>query len=390
MRHRIFLLILILWFVVLIESKKKIISSRKSDSDVGAAMEESKELQLPRYQQLSVKSLRAETHLYSQPDRAQFGGETLGFVTPWNNVGYDYVKKFASKLNWVSPVWHEIRYQNAKLGTLGEKDVDTKWMKDIRHFARKADNMDFRIVPRLLLALPVKYKPFPEGERLHWEVTMIAEFAISRMNMYQYDGWVLDFPMVGDAAFNTMLAEMANRVAKLVKAAKKDATIIWAIPPHRVRENNEVMFDPSLLVDQSKVFDRIVVMTYDFNRPSEAVAPLPWVSFTIDKLVEYYPANQILLGLNFYGIQWQMDSPKPQHFTCTQWRKLLGSIKPSGTFLTWDDGSKEHFVEYKNAKTFYPTLASLHEKLALVSTHHLAGVGIWELGQGCPAFFDLL
>ena len=36
-------------------------------------------------------------------DKKMFNGDLLGFVTPWNNHGYDVAKTFGAKFNYISP-----------------------------------------------------------------------------------------------------------------------------------------------------------------------------------------------------------------------------------------------------------------------------------------------
>lgn len=38
-----------------------------------------------------------------------FAGMSLGYVTPWNNHGYDTAKWFGAKFTYISPVWLQIR-----------------------------------------------------------------------------------------------------------------------------------------------------------------------------------------------------------------------------------------------------------------------------------------
>lgn len=64
----------------------------------------------------------------------QFFGETLGYVTPWNNRGYDLAKRFRTKFTYISPVWLQIR-ENPQTKTpilTGQHDIDRQWMRDVQ------------------------------------------------------------------------------------------------------------------------------------------------------------------------------------------------------------------------------------------------------------------
>lgn len=53
----------------------------------------------------TIRQLRFEP----APSSSPFPGEIMAYVTPWNAAGYDNAKKMAKKLDWVSPVWFQIR-----------------------------------------------------------------------------------------------------------------------------------------------------------------------------------------------------------------------------------------------------------------------------------------
>jgi chitinase domain-containing protein 1 len=73
-------------------------------------------------------------------------GDVLGYVTPWNSKGYDISKTFAKKLNYISPVWLQIkRAGRNKYELTGTHDIDVSWMTNVRN---ASSNLLF--VPRIL------------------------------------------------------------------------------------------------------------------------------------------------------------------------------------------------------------------------------------------------
>lgn len=62
---------------------------------------------------------------------------------------------------------------------------------------------------------------------------------------------------------------------------------------------------------------------------------------------------------------------------------------------TWDEASKEHVFSYREAgtrveqKVGYPTPLFLKTRMDVATELGVAGVAIWELGQGLRAFMDL-
>ena len=58
---------------------------------------------------LRVKTLIENYHLYDPSLPKTFVGETLIYVTPWNKRGYDIAKGMRHKVEWVVSVWFEVR-----------------------------------------------------------------------------------------------------------------------------------------------------------------------------------------------------------------------------------------------------------------------------------------
>ena len=58
---------------------------------------------------LSSKEILEHHSKYESDTSAKhFPGSVLGYVTPWNNHGYNVAKIFGSKFSMVSPVWLQV------------------------------------------------------------------------------------------------------------------------------------------------------------------------------------------------------------------------------------------------------------------------------------------
>lgn len=86
-------------------------------------------------------------HRIDYKESKKFPNPVLGYVTPWNNHGYDIVKFLAQKFTHISPVWFQIKVapdrESYMLG--GTHDLDQGWIEDIRK-----NNSQVKIVPRFL------------------------------------------------------------------------------------------------------------------------------------------------------------------------------------------------------------------------------------------------
>ena len=50
----------------------------------------------------------------------KFPNCVLGYVTPWNNKGYNFAKNLGAKFDLISPVWYQLKRLNGKVEFGGE------------------------------------------------------------------------------------------------------------------------------------------------------------------------------------------------------------------------------------------------------------------------------
>lgn len=82
----------------------------------------------------TVKEILVEGGAYYENTTARmFDGPTLGFVTPWNNHGYDVAKIFGPKFDMISPVWLQVTYSgHGNYNVTGTHDIDANWIVAVR------------------------------------------------------------------------------------------------------------------------------------------------------------------------------------------------------------------------------------------------------------------
>lgn len=69
-----------------------------------------------------------------------------------------------------------------------------------------------------------------------------------------------------------------------------------------------------------------------------------------------------------------------------QYLDLLRQHQPA---LEWDDGAEELSFTYQNTRrVYYPSTRFLHQRMEIARLR-VAGIAIWELGQGLEIFYDL-
>lgn len=121
-------------------------------------------------------------------------------------------------------------------------------------------------------------------------------------------------------------------------------------------------------------------------------APLAWTTQAVLSLIppdrrgDASLTNKILLGIPFYGYQWE-SGQDPEAILGNRFVEILKRSKPK---IQWDESSHEHFIVYeKTKKVYFPTLKFIYDRLQLAEELG-TGISIWEIGQGLDYFFDLL
>lgn len=151
--------------------------------------------------------------------------------------------------------------------------------------------------------------------------------------------------------------------------------------------------------------DYIIVMAYDFHRSSSTVAgpvaPLfggkeLWdsdISQHLAGFLETVPSEKILLGIPFYGYEWQTTSRDAQAPTfprsgrtasVDRVQTLLEQSEELNVEENWNESALSPYITYEqDGETFvvyYENSRSISYKLDFVNQLDLAGIAIWALG----------
>ncbi|KAG1709037.1 hypothetical protein DVH05_022667 [Phytophthora capsici] len=287
----------------------------------------------------------------------KFKGETLGYVTPWNNRGYDWAKQFAAKFTYISPVWLQVREDPDQIPIItGTHDIDSQWVLDVKNGVEGGEGP--AIVPRVVY----------ERNRLSSEdIPVIIDKMLELSEKHEFDGMVFEIPVTAGTL------DMLQQMGRAFRAADKLLILVLS----RSSREGELPITHELFNDLAPLVHRFSMNAYDFSTPGPN-APYPWLKETLKKMSPM-ERQKVLMGIPFYGYD-NTDAITGSTYIQTLKDNDVSKIR-------WDATAHECQHVYTAAGTgshhvvFFPCLQFLQDRLKLYKEHRV-GVAIWELGQG--------
>jgi spore germination protein YaaH len=219
---------------------------------------------------------------------------------------------------------------------------------------------------------------------------------------YPFNGINLDIEYIGDAP-PQLRERFTQFVAKLRTHLNETYDDIQlTVDMYAAASSKNQLWE----VDKvAPLVDHIVIMAYDFHRSSSLragpVAPLfdkenSWSESINNYLKDFTkkaPADKLLLGIPFYGYEWQTTTTDPEAFTLPQSgatasykrvQELIAAKDELQLTEHWEESALAPFLSYvKNNQpylVYYEDSRSIGYKLDYVNQLDLAGVAIWSLG----------
>lgn len=210
------------------------------------------------------------------------------------------------------------------------------------------------------------------------------------MRQKNLDGINIDFEYVGTPA--TFVRQQFTDFVRLVKnsCAAAISPCVVSVDTYADAAETPRLWDlPSL----GKVADHIIVMAYDFTRPSSAysgpVAPLDEIKQAIAAFAQSVPTNRLVLGVPYYGYEWPTYSKEPESRTLARgyiatYKRIKDLVLSATSKSGWDDASSTPYIisteSGRTTQIFYDNLLSLALKYDFVNETEMAGIAIWALG----------
>ncbi len=226
--------------------------------------------------------------------------------------------------------------------------------------------------------------------------TLLAEMQ-ELLDTYPLQGFNLDFEYFSaedDPLFKQAFNQFVNTLVTGLKAKDKDLIISFDIYPNAVIKNR-----PYDVKTVAGLVDEIIIMGYDFHQAGSdnagPVSPLKGngsgKSLT-EAFKAIYPqveAKKIVLGVPFYGYEWQTKTDEYKSFTVNtgvmaSYQRVKDLIADQKLAKQWDEDTQTPFLVYTDQgrikQIYFEDERSLGLKMDLVNQLDIKGIAIWALG----------
>jgi spore germination protein YaaH len=211
------------------------------------------------------------------------------------------------------------------------------------------------------------------------------------VNNFGYDGINIDFENLYNSDRNGFSAFMSNVYARVHRENGKTVTLALASKTREMFDGFAGPFDYAALAPS---FDLAVVMTYDQHYAGGEpgpVASIQWVEAVINYATKAIPANKLLLGLPFYGYNWNVSAGGWAR--AMSYSEIVHTVFAHGPGIQLDSDSKTPVYTYDGGngihQIWFEDSTSLSYKLQLAAKHGLAGWGAWRGGMEDQNFWNL-
>jgi spore germination protein YaaH len=277
-------------------------------------------------------------------------------------------------LDVLSPRWFEVIDEHGNLKNIADLNY-TRWAHEqgYKVWAMVVNNFsDAQETSRLLNSTEAR-------ENLIRQLLVFA-------SLYEVDGINFDFENVLKQD-KDMLTQLMREAVPLLKEQGLTVSIDVGVPDGS--DTYSLCYDHQAL---GEIMDYVMLMTYDQHWHGSpvagSVAQYVWVENRLRRTLEMVPNEKLLLGIPFYSRLWEETvttdgkvSVKTAKTPSIQGMRNIAKAS-EGASITWDDVSKQFYLEYREGDSLYRMWIedenSLNYKTSLVLKYNLAGVCSWD------------
>jgi spore germination protein len=292
-------------------------------------------------------------------------------MAPWEAASITSVETNRQRISELNPVWYSIGPDGGiAVNWNGEKPVAAAGVKLVPTIQNVVNGaFDAKFADRLA---------DPDYRMQHAHA--IAELVRSK----HFDGIDIDYerlPATSRADFSSFIAILASQL----HARHKELSV--TIHP---KINDQQDWRGPGAQDWrflGRVADSIKVMAYDYHYSSSEggpLSPLDWLEGIATYADRTIKRRKVLIGLPWYGYDWQGTSAKPVSFDAA--RKLA---EAEGATVQ-RDANGEPFFSYADHIVYYQDAESYERKVQQVIRNHrsVAGIAHWHSGSEDPAVWE--
>jgi spore germination protein YaaH len=351
-----------------------------------------------RKKELFISDIKSQFEQFDIDNKKNYPLVTLGYITPWNKEGYDYVKKYSEKFDIISPTWFELKPEEIdgefQIILDGSNNVDSSYMKDLKNKNKK------------ILILPRLHVGFNEQKLFNiWftkESDQFVKVLERRIKYNKFDGYVFDCMAIW---FNKNLMEKFIKyfLPKIYESMNKlKKTFILTILPKNNKDTTGGNYiDKNTFKLISKYVHYFNIMTYDYHQyinqnKNYFTAPISWIKETINFYVDNNDkdANEllqkILIGIPFHGYSFNTDTGREMDIiTGKQFPDILNKGIEDMEYISNENEGEYLLLGKKNAVN-YPEKKFISKRLELSKELKVGGIGIWDVGNGKESMIEPL
>jgi spore germination protein YaaH len=220
------------------------------------------------------------------------GRRVLGYYVPYDPSSWASLQANPLAIDYVAAQWVTID----ACGQIGSRDDQT-----LKQFAR---SHGIHVLPSVVtFSGALNHRIITDDEASARAIGEIVSYVVAE----GYEGFDLDL----EGIFPDDRAAYTAFVARLGAALREQGKILTLAIPAKPRETTTGWagaYDYAALAEHA---DLITIMAYEFRGPWSdpgSVAPYDWVEQVAAFATSQIPPNKVLLGLAFYGYDWNVTS----------------------------------------------------------------------------------
>lgn len=339
--------------------------------------------------------------------------ETLAYVTPWNEDGYNVASQYWQKFDYIVGAWYELQVETSALDIVNFNitgQVDQNFMRNVTEKGiRSAVFPQFELTRTDISS----YQAFIMNETF---ASSVADAIFSRLSLYNMTGCVLNIIRPGVNILKKSVYKyseylrlqiiMINKIVKQLALYNIKAIVV--IP--ETKNDQRPDFNTRDFLHLFWNVHRFIITTNDFSKNTPGPSsPLSWIRKNINYIISKAPiygiesdsqsyANlkkKLIFTISLFGYEYIPSSAQYKKY---QTRVIDGSrfidiIRRYQPVLSWVDSQAELKIEYTEHSmhiiSYYNIQESIIRRLQLANRLG-TGIMLWELGQGLPYHYQYI